>query len=391
MLRLIMKRIILIIISIWFCASNSNSQLTPIIEDGKMGYINTSGEVVIQPKYIPEITLSAMNVNGRLIRIFKVPQWSIFSEGIACVKTPKRFLNWFTYDYSYYMIDSTGEELFDSDNIIIGQMHEGIAVSRTQMKTLYSVYKENFGYINISGDMVVDDIYDYGSAFNSGYALVLDDSTFYYINRNGDPVDFPFTIEDAKGFSEGLACVKNNDKWGYINTIGNWIIEPKYIHTGSFSNGRAWVFDGVKYIYIDKYGKEKSLGYLEALDFSDGIAWVKKSGEISENWTAVDTNFKELFTMELQFVNSFSNGLACVCYNGKFGFINPKGNFVIPCKYDYAESFTSGLALVWLDKQVFYINSEGKMVYDATESYKEIFDSYDQKVKDNNTLYDQNR
>ena len=59
---------------------------------------------------------------------------------------------------------------------------------------------------------------------------------------------------------------------------------------------------------------------------------------------------------------SFSEGLATVKLDGKYGFINTKGKEVIPCKYDYAGEFSEGLAKVGLDGKDGYINTKGKLV-----------------------------
>ena len=44
--------------------------------------------------------------------------------------------------------------------------------------------------------------------------------------------------------------------------------------------------------------------------------------------------------------NICSEGLIAICKNGKWGYINIKGDEVIPCVYSYAEPFSCGLALV---------------------------------------------
>ena len=60
-------------------------------------------------------------------------------------------------------------------------------------------------------------------------------------------------------------------------------------------------------------------------------------------------------------VGSFSEGLAEVKLDGKWGYADPTGNMVIPCKYDRADSFSEGLALVKLDGvSLFYIDKNGK-------------------------------
>ena len=54
----------------------------------------------------------------------------------------------------------------------------------------------------------------------------------------------------------------------------------------------------------------------------------------------------------------------------KFGFIDTKGNVVIPPKYDQVRSFEEGLAPVEINNRWGYINKEGKMV--IKPAYKEV-------------------
>lgn len=59
----------------------------------------------------------------------------------------------------------------------------------------------------------------------------------------------------------------------------------------------------------------------------------------------------------------FSEGLAVVCKDGKWGFIDENNNFVIKPTYDYVKSFQSGGALVFKDGRLYYINKSGKIIY----------------------------
>jgi hypothetical protein len=45
----------------------------------------------------------------------------------------------------------------------------------------------------------------------------------------------------AEGFSEGLAAVSINDKWGYINKNGEFLIEPRFNEALPFTDGLAFV------------------------------------------------------------------------------------------------------------------------------------------------------
>ena len=56
---------------------------------------------------------------------------------------------------------------------------------------------------------------------------------------------------------------------------------------------------------------------------------------------------------------SFSEGLARVRYNGKWGYIDETGKFVISCKYDGAQQFVEGIGRVRLNGGTLYIDQYG--------------------------------
>lgn len=56
-------------------------------------------------------------------------------------------------------------------------------------------------------------------------ALIMEKKNVGYINKSGEVVIEP-QFRKADSFSEGLAAVEKDKQWGYINTSGNWVVEP---------------------------------------------------------------------------------------------------------------------------------------------------------------------
>jgi hypothetical protein len=46
-------------------------------------------------------------------------------------------------------------------------------------------------------------------------------------------------FEEAGIFSEGLAAIEINGKWGYIDKSGKLVIEPQFTDAWNFSEGLA--------------------------------------------------------------------------------------------------------------------------------------------------------
>ncbi len=87
------------------------------------------------------------------------------------------------------------------------------------------------------------------------------------LNRNVGRTSY---FEDALPFSEGYAAVRNNGLWGYINTDGEYAVQPAYEQATSFVGGVAAVYGGGMWQIIDTTGavrlqlpgvSEVTLGY----------------------------------------------------------------------------------------------------------------------------------
>ncbi len=144
----------------------------------------------------------------------------------------------------------------------------------------------------------------------------------------GDYVNDTMLINN---FSDGLAAVQSNRKYGFIDKTGKVVVPFIYDGATDFSNGMTWVVKDNKLGYIDQTGREV----------------------IPLVYDAYSSRFSK----------SFTNGLARVEKNGKIGFINKTGQLVIPAIYDNAEPFYEGLAWVRQGDHRAYINTEGKEVF----------------------------
>lgn len=198
-------------------------------------------------------------------------QWksaSDFSEGLACVvsETLKGY------------IDITGRIVFKYTGEEIYPFSEGLACVRDD--------SGKCGYINKDGLLVIACQWDKASAFNNGLATIIDGNKYGYIDRNGEfkiplglrdsdltPIEDPQTHlwgyadskglivipcewNDARYFSEGLACVEKNGVYGFIDYTGTLVIPRRFLFAGDFKNGIAKITDCTKVncSYVDKEG-----------------------------------------------------------------------------------------------------------------------------------------
>jgi len=113
---------------------------------------------------------------------------------------------------------------------------------------------EKYGYINQSGQVVIEPRCDEAHEFSDGLAPVRVGFRWNYIDKTGA---VKITVNGAElvfPFREGLAPVVVGGKWGFIDTKGNMVIEPKFDDATSFSNGVASVRMGALRGDVDKTG-----------------------------------------------------------------------------------------------------------------------------------------
>lgn len=129
--------------------------------------------------------------------------------------------------------------------------------------------------------------------------------------------------------------------------------------------------------YIDITGKEV-INIEWPNNFSEGLAAAVKDGKKG----FINRNGKFVISPQYEFALSFSEGLAAIQKNNKWGYIDKKGREIIKPVYDYAESFQNGMAIVGLtynnrerDYRFGIVNNKGKEVvkpqYDYARGYSE--------------------
>ena len=124
--------------------------------------------------------------------------------------------------------------------------------------------------------------------------------------------------------------------------------EYEYVGDVSSEGMRRVVIDG-KVGYVDEKGREMiPVKYEEAWGFSEGLAIASLDGK---KWWHIDKTGKEVIPMEYDRTLHFSEGLAAVKLNGKWGYLDTKGQVVIDFKYKTAGMFSGGKASVQAQTQ----------------------------------------
>ena len=131
-------------------------------------------------------------------------------------------------------------------------------------------------------------------------------------------------------FSEGLAAVMRDNKWGYIDINGNEVIAPTFFSASSFVGGVAVIGEMVDGVY--------------------------KEG-------AIDKNGNILIAPKYDKIYDFADNAAVVSNGGYFGYIDKWGNEIVPVTLENKPlSFTEGVGLIKENGNDRFVNSRGEVV-----------------------------
>ncbi|MCL2767785.1 MAG: WG repeat-containing protein [Synergistaceae bacterium] len=183
---------------------------------------------------------------------------------------------------------------------------------------------------------------------------------------NVTEIVIPFQFQDARPFSDGIAAVKRDGKWGYIDRLGQWVIQPEYAFSvGDYSSGLAYV--GNQFLTtggVPAFGDTK---FENARSFSpkgkDALAAVQVSGQ----WGFIDHKGEFVIPPKYDNAGDFKDSgdgmsLAPVKVGGVWGFVDKKGRELIMPNFDYAWNFAGEFAAVMIEGSVGYINKTGLYV-----------------------------
>ena len=293
-----------------FSIGHADEVLRPFKQDGKWGYKDPGGNVVVEPKYDEaqpfSCGLAAVNVGAKVPTFWSGPpmktggKWG-YLDASGAVVIPIKFD--FAQDFSEDLarvrvgtrpsfIDTQGRTVIDLGDLdglnTVGDFSEGLAPVHLDFRHKGGRYETR--YLDRKGKTVLT-IAGYGDEFHQGLARFCEFNTKTkdalpdenapsgFIDRQGRIVIEP-TFAEVGHFSDGLAPVRlektegvwgRGDRWGYIDRTGKFVIEPRFNEAHQFRNGVARAhsggelrefslhsppyWDGGEWLLIDRTGK----------------------------------------------------------------------------------------------------------------------------------------
>ncbi len=321
----------------------------------KYGYINNSGQIIIQPQYDWADKLNQgimiyrknnlygfINSQGEVIEpIFTKIRG--MSENKVCARKGNR---WSFFDFKgKQIINKTFSDAYLFSN--------GFARVFDNRK---------YGYINAQGSYLTKPNFDYADNFSDNYAYAT------YENRNNTFINnqgkFVISVEKDHiyNFYENIAVFAGeNNRYGYVNKQRKQVAKAIFQYADRFENGLARIKIQNKWGFIDKNGNYAIKPIFDELrNFSENLAAFKLNGL----WGFIDKKGKIVINPKYFYVNDFSDNLATINVNNLWGFIDKKGQVIINPIFENAQSFSNGLALV---NKYSYINKKAQYVWSLSD------------------------
>jgi hypothetical protein len=177
---------------------------------GKWGFIDTSGKLVIPAQFDPNIDeYHDDNYRGE----------GAFSCGLAPIKLKGK--------WGY--INHRGDPVIQPQFERAEPFDQDVAAVSIGGK---------WGYVRPNGEAIISPRFDRVGHFQNGLAAVCAHDKCGFLNTKGN-LAIPLQFDDVADFSDGLAAVKRAGWWGYVNEAGSMVIMPQFISPGHFHNGLA--------------------------------------------------------------------------------------------------------------------------------------------------------
>ena len=308
--------------------------LYPIHEKGGSGYIDRKGNVVVEPVhyYVHKFN------NG----VGKIYNQSYYSQNGV---------------YEVYLVNTKGKTVFSlktNTYVTVSFVAEGFAVVETSDQK-----GDNCQYYGFDGEPAFTNIYEKAEVFSYGLAAVKIDGKWGYINKKGELVINAVFDTAGHFFSENSAIVVYDEKWGVIDQTGQFTVSPKY---------------SLPIVYYPD-------PHFPNTPFL--LTMQKHENEHDNKYSSdcfIDISGKQIFPGTFMRATCFFEGLSRVGNeNGKYGYINRKGKLVIPYQFDRADIFSEGLASVKTDGKWGYINRSGKVVFST--HFDIVYDFHEGRAK----------
>lgn len=390
-MMIILLLVLLIVFGISGCIQRVDTSRVNLYPAFKMeektrlwGYIDDSGKFIIEPKYENALDFSeegmAQVYNNNAIGVMNDKGEEIIPTRYKEIAELKNgYIRAFDGQINH-VFNYEGKEQFSGNYAYIGPYSDNLfAVAR------FNDSKDVLmGYVNKSGEAVIEPKYMRAYDFHNGKALVMKEQELYQIiDKDGNvlrELEYDLVVPANDGTSY---LVRNKDNlFGYIDNEGNVLVEPKFQNGSLFEDGNAIVAvkenDSILFGAIDKEGNYIiEPKYANILSLGKGYFGVANDRDRIGYKYALANNKGELITDFLYYNLGGENGkivndLISVFDGIETYAINLKGekNEKLPTVEGRGDLIFDGeVAKVTLLNRLYYYNSNGKLIWEESNDY----------------------
>ncbi|HEV2801935.1 MAG TPA: WG repeat-containing protein [Pyrinomonadaceae bacterium] len=336
------------------------TELFPIYERGKVGYIDRTGKIVIEPRF----DFGDVEFRGSFT------DKHFFSMELAAVAE----CSGANRRCKFGFIDRSGKfvvpPVFDN---VQPFSFEGLAAVKTDGR---------WGFIDRAGQLVIALQFVEAEPFRDGFArAMLHGGRKVLVNRQGKFLRTPPGMQDLGLPSHKRVAVKIRGKWGFIDTSGNLVIRPRFEpvlndygeddYVGEFASDLAAVMLKGRWGYVNTEGRLViPPKFYRAEPFRD--ISVSIAAEALSSWGVINKTGDFVSRRRFYAMHDFSEDAAAAQVGDKWGFVDREGRLLIPATFEQVGFFSEGLAAARIGRKWGYIDHAGKFVIEPqfdSESY----------------------
>ena len=167
----------------------------------------------------------------------------------------------------------------------------------------------------------------------------------------------------ADSFVDGLAIVGSEDAWGAarfgaIDRKGHWVLKP--VHEKLLPHSGGVLRSEGKGRVIRAYGRDGRDITPAGIDFvgieSEGLVRIWAGRQQGFMNARGDVVIPPRFSL----ASEFRDGMSRIHEGGKYGFVDRVGKIAVPTRFDAAEDFSEDLALVKEGESSLFVDKQGK-------------------------------
>ena len=333
-------------------------------KDGKYGLIDLAGKEILPCEY-QNITVVAGVKNS--IKVQKDEKYGLVTaEGTTILETSYADILKFGEDYKdgyivvntdkkYGVVDYLGKQLLETKYEKVEQIYG------KDLFVITEAGKQKL--INASGEVQLESGYDSIKqilGYGTQGIVFIKDGKAGVMNIKGETV-IANEYDDLKEIKDGIFVAKKDAKYGVINTNKETKVDFKYSNI-SYNSTADLIFaddEELKSSVIDSNYETKLQGIVLDVNDEKGYLKIRVNDEYKYyNFKFEEKDVKDILTTNTLFLSK---------KDGKYGFVNAKGDVVVDYLYDDAtEQNDAGYAAIKKDGKWGSIDINGKVVIEPT-------------------------